>query len=322
MRLQSCFLELGNTGIFGTFSDTNETLKKITQFEGLYGERGVQHHREYLFSELLETRSRAFDWKIKPHVHPELYQVFFVQEGAFIFYSSTGKTSLQGPCLVFIPPGALHGFTYEAGTTGRILTLSAALMEGLFQDTSISVKLLSSLFVLSDFGLPYSPERILVLIEAVNEELFAHLPGKPVMLRACLQQLMVAIYRVSAASSAVGTQSASTAYAHYRQFQELIRKGNAKVTVKELAAILGISTVHLNRICNEIAGKPASRLLEESLLEEAKMYLNYTTYSVSEIAYLLGFEYPNYFARFFRKHTGKSPKSFSNEREKGELGEV
>ena len=43
---------------------------------------------------------------------------------------------------------------------------------------------------------------------------------------------------------------------------------------------------------------------------EATIFLQYTTYSVSEIAYLLHFEYPNYFARFFRNHTGFSPTEF------------
>ena len=50
--------------------------------------------------------------------------------------------------------------------------------------------------------------------------------------------------------------------------------------------------------------------MQEHLLDEARKYLTYTSYSVSEIAYLLKFEYPNYFARFFKKHTGLSPTEF------------
>ena len=68
--------------------------------------------------------------------------------------------------------------------------------------------------------------------------------------------------------------------------------------------------MHLNRICQAIAGKSASQLVQEHVLDEARKYLTYTTYSVSEIAYLLHFEYPNYFAKFFRKHTGLSPTEF------------
>ncbi len=74
-----------------------------------------------------------------------------------------------------------------------------------------------------------------------------------------------------------------------------------------MAFELGITPVHLNRICNLATGKSAGQLMDEHLLDEAKKYLKYTSYSVSQVAYLLKFEYPNYFARFFKKHTSISP---------------
>ena len=48
------------------------------------------------------------------------------------------------------------------------------------------------------------------------------------------------------------------------------------------------------------------------VLQRAKDMLKNTTYSISEISYSLGFDYPNYFARFFRKKTKMSPKVFRN----------
>ncbi|MFX5756507.1 helix-turn-helix domain-containing protein, partial [Acinetobacter baumannii] len=69
---------------------------------------------------------------------------------------------------------------------------------------------------------------------------------------------------------------------------------------------------HLNRICNEVRGKSALSIIQEHLIEQAKTYLLHTSYSVSEIAYLLNFEYPNYFARLFKKLNGVSPREFRN----------
>lgn len=67
--------------------------------------------------------------------------------------------------------------------------------------------------------------------------------------------------------------------------------------------------MHLNRICQAVVGKPALQLVQEQQVQEAQKYLRYTSYSVSEIAYLLKFEYPNYFARLFKKHTGHGQKA-------------
>jgi AraC family transcriptional regulator, transcriptional activator of pobA len=68
--------------------------------------------------------------------------------------------------------------------------------------------------------------------------------------------------------------------------------------------------VHLNRICQNVVGKSALQVVQEYLIEESKKYLEYTSHSVSEIAYLLKFEYPNYFAKLFKKQTGISPTEY------------
>lgn len=46
------------------------------------------------------------------------------------------------------------------------------------------------------------------------------------------------------------------------------------------------------------------------ILEQAKYELRNTSLSISEISHKLGVTYPNYFARFFKKQIGMSPKEF------------
>lgn len=43
------------------------------------------------------------------------------------------------------------------------------------------------------------------------------------------------------------------------------------------------------------------------LIEEAKSILLNTDHTVGEIAYDLGFEYPQYFSKLFKLKTGKTP---------------
>lgn len=53
--------------------------------------------------------------------------------------------------------------------------------------------------------------------------------------------------------------------------------------------------------------------IHQKIIQIAKDKLRFTKLTVNEIAYSLGFEYPTYFTRFFRKKTGLSPKAFRNQ---------
>jgi AraC-like DNA-binding protein len=46
------------------------------------------------------------------------------------------------------------------------------------------------------------------------------------------------------------------------------------------------------------------------IIEEAKNILMNTDNSVSEVAYSLGFEYPQYFSKLFKQKTGHTPVEF------------
>ncbi|MCM1291138.1 MAG: AraC family transcriptional regulator [Prevotella sp.] len=74
---------------------------------------------------------------------------------------------------------------------------------------------------------------------------------------------------------------------------------------------LNISTKHLSRILKETTGYTASQWIDRYLLLEAKVMLRSSRLNVAQIAYQLNFATPSAFGKFFRKHTGISPKQFS-----------
>ncbi len=83
-------------------------------------------------------------------------------------------------------------------------------------------------------------------------------------------------------------------------------------TVKDYAAELGVTTTHLTRVCRQTAGKPATRLIQEKALEEAKFLLKETNQKIGDIAHDLGFGTPAYFTRVFSERIGYSPKAYRN----------
>lgn len=66
---------------------------------------------------------------------------------------------------------------------------------------------------------------------------------------------------------------------------------------------------HLNRAVKEVTGKTTTEHISDRVVKEAKALLKHTDWSVSQIAYSLGYEYPNYFNNFFKKQTGVTPRA-------------
>lgn len=80
--------------------------------------------------------------------------------------------------------------------------------------------------------------------------------------------------------------------------------------VHAIADKLALTTNSLYRIVKEYAGVSPKDFVTSRLILEAQRKLLYSTLSVKELAYELGFNDPDYFSRFFKKCTGKSVNSF------------
>ncbi|WP_073135610.1 helix-turn-helix domain-containing protein [Chryseolinea serpens] len=77
--------------------------------------------------------------------------------------------------------------------------------------------------------------------------------------------------------------------------------------MSDYAAALGVSQNHLNDTVRALTGHSAGQLVRIRLVKQATMCLMHSDKTVSEIAYLLGYEDPSYFARFYKSQTGKAP---------------
>ncbi|MBC8151370.1 MAG: AraC family transcriptional regulator [Bacteroidetes bacterium] len=105
-------------------------------------------------------------------------------------------------------------------------------------------------------------------------------------------------------------QLSSSAQLTARFRQQLTRHVLSKRSVHEYADLLAVTPNYLNKCVKETAGKPASALIADMLLLEAKVLLGQPGLPISEIADRLRFDDLSYFARFFKKHTGLNPTDF------------
>jgi AraC-like DNA-binding protein len=77
----------------------------------------------------------------------------------------------------------------------------------------------------------------------------------------------------------------------------------------DFANSLSVHVNHLNRAVKEVTGKTTTKHISDRVIEEARTLLLHSDWSLAEIAYSLGFEYPNYFNNFFKKQTQVTPLS-------------
>jgi len=81
-------------------------------------------------------------------------------------------------------------------------------------------------------------------------------------------------------------------------------------TARDYAKALSVHVNYLNRAVKEVTGKPTSAHIAARIIAEAKALLQHSEWSVAEIAYALGFDYPAYFNNYFRRETGTTPNKF------------
>jgi AraC-like DNA-binding protein len=81
-------------------------------------------------------------------------------------------------------------------------------------------------------------------------------------------------------------------------------------TAQDYAKSLAVHVNYLNRSVKEVTGKSTTTHIVERIISEAKALLQHTDWSIAEIAYALGFDYPTYFNNYFKRVTGTTPTSF------------
>lgn len=94
-----------------------------------------------------------------------------------------------------------------------------------------------------------------------------------------------------------------------RYFQnDITEKGIPSVT--QCGEAMNLSPYYLSDLLKAETGKSAKEHIDLVLINRAKNRLLQSNVSISEIAYELGFDYPNHFSKLFKSKTGMSPKEF------------
>ena len=98
------------------------------------------------------------------------------------------------------------------------------------------------------------------------------------------------------------------------RLEEYYQSGQLQVkgipNIESMAEKMSVTQRYLSDTLKKESGKTTTEHIQLFLINEAKDLLLAPNASISETAYQLGFEYPQYFSRLFKKKVGLTPKEF------------
>lgn len=155
-------------------------------------------------------------------------------------------------------------------------------------------------------------------MRAVHNSDYSH---KEDLLKNCMELIIHEALRIQPPHSEPHYKNAATRIAYSfielleRQFPiDSIEEPLRLRTAQDFAESLAVHINYLNRVVKKVTGKSTTAHISERIAAEAKALLLYTDWSVADIAYGLGFEYPTYFNNYFKRLTGHTPNSLRKEK--------
>lgn len=275
----------------------------------LYGETSEASPDFWIHCETLPVRTRLHNFEIAAHRHDGFFQIFLIAAGGGELQGAQKKLHFSAPCVLLIPPGAVHGFRFDRDSDGIVVTALADRLAAIAASDRRIAEFAAALRIATVDG--SAPARMLVgALEEIERELHRPAAGRSALLEALMTTAVVGLARTAGPEAAEDVledrdddrveQLAALIGTHFREHRP----------VGFYAARIGVSPTHLNRLARARTGLGVQGLIARRLLEAARRDLVFSPSPVQKIAYSLGFSDPAYFNRFFRRMTGTTPGAF------------
>jgi len=98
---------------------------------------------------------------------------------------------------------------------------------------------------------------------------------------------------------------------HFDKFMKLLEEYYKQYhTIKFYADKMNLSPKYLSLMIKKVSGKLATEWIDEYVILEAKNLIKYSSMTIQEISYALNFPNQSFFGKYFKRHTGLSPKEY------------
>lgn len=239
-----------------------------------------------------------------PHRHNSYFEIIYLSRGKGFHTIDSNRFSVCPPVVYLVRKEQVHHWELSDEPDGYVLILKKDFLE-----RSLDNGLKDLIEKLSRYSSLQLTDNVVV------EKLFALLTEEATHESNCSFQVLEGLLKSLTAK--ILQESKPQEYQKevqpdlYRAFIGLLQTSVlVKNSVDFYAEQLHTTPQNLNAVCRKTGNHSASELLSNYIIDEARRLLTYTRKTVSEISFTLGFNDSSHFIKYFKRHTGNTPKTY------------
>ena len=299
----------------------NENMKidSVTQLNAIFGRQNTVHP---LITIVDFSSIKDYQNVVGTKIYSELYSIMLKQQCNSTFRYGREKFDFQEGTLIFVAPGQVVEIEEEIEspeTRDWGLFFHPDLLFG--SNLNQTIKDYSYFNYTTNEALHLSTkeiENLNVILQKLEEEISSNIDKhSQTLIVSNIELLLNYCTRyfdrqfITRSKKNHGTLTKFEALLNNYFDSELVVL-NGIPTVKYFADELNLSANYMSDLLKKETGLSALDHIHKQITQEAKRRLLIPENSIGAVAYELGFEYPQYFTRLFKKETGMTPKEFRN----------
>ncbi len=288
-------------------------LTQVTKSQPLYGLQSFNPSTyDVLEGELVLLEHPIVDPQFFSPFKLNLSVAVFCARGSMQVKVNVKEFKVQAPCLLIMVSGQVVQYQeISHDCKSYYLVMSDRFTDELFSDLSERYPLRYAVLenpsiTLSEPELRTMVEYFRMMREALKvkenpfrKEILLHLT-RALFYRTTYQYHKLKMDGIKTKAEMLYDQFSSLVQQHFKNHRE----------VEFYALELCITPKHLSKVLKERTGKTASTWISEHVMLEAKALLKSTNLSIQQISEELNFPSQSFFGKFFKQHSGVSPKVY------------
>lgn len=226
-----------------------------------------------------------------PH-RDDHYMLVVLKEGTLNATIDFEAHVYTAPCLLLVLPGQVHQLSPQTSLKGWSVSFDAAVLG---DDDALKTAISSKHIDLPNMAFEQVNSLLEIISKAYSNATLYLLAG---LLHIIAGNCFAAKEGVKKSRPLqLKQQFIQLLYEHYKEWKK----------PSTYAEQLCVTTSHLNDTIKHITGRSVTVAIQEHCILEAQRLLHYTTLSVNEICYELGFQNPSHFIKIFKTVAGCTP---------------